>query len=53
MPKKLKTISLKIHKGAGIYKKPNFFLNKGPKHLKNYLESLNSKNKNIKGDGSP
>ena len=52
MPKKLKKISLKIHKGAGIKKKTKIFLNKGTKHKKNYEEGLNSKNKNIKGGGS-
>ena len=31
MPKKLKVLSLKIHKGAGIFKT---FLNKGTKHTK-------------------
>ena len=32
LPKKLKIISLKIHKGAGDYKrKPKTFLNKGSK----------------------
>ena len=35
MPKKLKIFSLKIHKGAGIFKKA--FLNKGTKHKKNYM----------------
>ena len=44
MPKKLKIFSFKIHKGALIF----IFLNKGSKHLKNYMESLNLKNKNIK-----
>ena len=29
------------------------FLNKDTKHEKNYMEILNSKNKNIKGGGSP
>ena len=29
------------------------FLNEGTKHLKNYIEDLNSKNKNIKGGRSP
>ena len=48
---KIKIFSLKIHKGVGIYKKT--FLNKGTKHKKNYMEGLNSKNKNIKGGGSP
>ena len=28
------------------------FLNKGTKHNKNYMEGLNSKNKNIKDGGS-
>ena len=32
MRKTLKTFSLKIHKGAGILKKPKTFLNKGIKH---------------------
>ena len=51
MPKKLEIFSLKIHKGVGIEKKyPNAFLNKGNKHQKNYMESLNSKNKYIKDD---
>ena len=31
----------------------NIFLNKGTKHTKNYMEGLNSKNKNIKAGGSP
>ena len=53
MPKKLKIFSLKIHKGAGILKKTKTFLNKGIKYQKNYMEGLNSKNKNIKGGGSP
>ena len=53
MPKKLKIFSLKIHKGTGnLKKKPKSswikVLNK-----KNYMEGLNSKNKNIKGVGSP
>ena len=52
MPKKLKIFSLKIHKGAGIKKKKTS-LNKDTKHNKNYIEGLNSKNKNIKGGGSP
>ena len=49
MPKKLQISSLKIHKGAGFLKAPKTFLNKGTKHEKNYIEDLNSKNKNIKG----
>ena len=53
MPKKLKNFSLKIHIGAGILKSPKTFLNKGTKHKKNYMKGLNSKNKNIKGGGSP
>ena len=40
-----KIFSLKIHKSAGI--KTKTFLNKGTKHKKNYIEGLNSKNKNI------
>ena len=32
MPKKLKIFSLKMHKGAGVLKKPKSFLNKGTKH---------------------
>ena len=31
MPEKHKKFSLKIHKGAGIYKKTKTFLNKGTK----------------------
>ena len=42
MPKKLKIISLKIHKSAGIFKKPKNFLNKGTKYKKNDMEGLNS-----------
>ena len=53
MPKKLKIFSLKIYKGAGIKKKSESFLNKGTKHKENYMEGLNSKNKNVKGSGSP
>ena len=34
-------------------KPPIKFLNKGSKHQKNYMEGPNSKNKNIKGVGSP
>ena len=52
MPKKLKNFSLKIHKGAKIFKKPGSFLNKCTKHKKSYMEGLNSKNKNIKGGES-
>ena len=37
----------------GFYKNPKTFINKGTKHKKNYMERLNSKNKNIKGGGSP
>ena len=33
-------------------KNPKTFLNKGTKHT-NYMKGLNSKNKNIKGGGSP
>ena len=53
MSKKLKILSFKIHKSAGIFKNPKTFLNKGTKHKKSYMEGLNSKNKNIKGGGSP
>ena len=54
MPKKVKIFSLKIHKRVGFYrKKTKTFLNKGTKHKKNYMEGLNSKNKYIKGGGSP
>ena len=53
VPKKLKIFSLKIHTGAGIQTTTINFLNKGTKHKKNYVEALNSKNKNIKGGGSP
>ena len=53
-PKNSKTFSLKIHKGSEIKKKKTkTFLNKGTKHNKNYMEGLNSKNKYIKGGGSP
>ena len=45
--------SLKVHKGDGILENPKTFLNKGAKHKKNYMEDLNSKNKNIKGSGFP
>ena len=53
MSKKLNIFILKIHKDAGIWKKPKTFLNKGTKHKKNNMEGLNSKNKNIKDGGSP
>ena len=38
-----------------ISKTPKIFLNKSTKHKKNYMEGINSKNKNknIKGGGSP
>ena len=41
MPKKFKIFSLKIHKGAGILKNLQIFLNKGTEHNKNYMEDLN------------
>ena len=47
MPKKLKIFSLKIHKGAGVFKTPKTFANKGTKHTKNVMECLNSKNQQI------
>ena len=53
MPKNLRIFNLKIPKGAGIYEKIKTFLNKGTKHLKNDMECLISKNKNIKGGGFP
>ena len=56
MSKNLKIFSLKIHKDTGILeKKPTTFLNRGIKYKKNYIEGLNSKNKNrnIKGGGNP
>ena len=53
MSKKLKIFSLKIHKGTGIFKNSQNLLNKGAEHLKNYIEDLNSKNKNIKGGRYP
>ena len=53
MDKKLKIFSFEIHKGARIWRKPKTYLNKGSKHKKNYMEGLNSKNKNIQGGGSP
>ena len=45
MPKKIKVFSLKIHKDAGIFKKPKTFLNKGTQDRKNYMEGLILKNK--------
>ena len=48
LPKKLKISSLKIHRGAGIWKKTKAFLNKGTKHKKNYMKGLSLKNKNKK-----
>ena len=47
MTKKHKIFSKKIHKGVGIFENPK--KNKGTKYLKNYMEDINSKNKNIKG----
>ena len=47
MLKKLNIFSLKLHKNAEILKKPQTFLNKNTKHKNNYMEDLNSKNKNI------
>ena len=51
--KKLKNFSLKVCKDAGIFKNPKTFLNKCTLHTKNYMNGLSSKNKNIKGGGSP
>ena len=53
MPKNLELFSLKIHKGAKIFKNTKTFLNKGTEHKKNYIGGLNSKNKNIKDAGFP
>ena len=54
MPKKLNIFTLRIHKGAGIWKKTKTFLNKGTKHERSYIEGLNSINKNKNtSDGSP
>ena len=36
-----------------LLNKHKTFLGKGTKHKKNYIEGLNSKNKNIKGGKSP
>ena len=41
--------SLKIHKGAGIFEKPQNLSKNGIKHKIIYMEGLISKNKNIKG----
>ena len=40
-------------KCCNLKKKHKIFLNKGTKHKKNYIEGIISKNKNIKGGGSP
>ena len=53
MPKIIKIFSLKIHKQAGIFEKPITFLNEGTEHKKNYVECLNSKNKNNNFKGGP
>ena len=45
-PKKSTYFGFKIHKGAGILKKTD------TEHKTNYMECLNSRNKNIKGGGS-
>ena len=53
-PKKSKFLVLKKHRGAlEFFKNPKNFLNKATKHKKNYMEGLNSKNRNIKDGGSP
>ena len=51
-PKNSKFFVWKYIKVLEFCKKPKTFLNKGTKHKKNYMESLNSKNWNIKGGGS-
>ena len=53
MPLKLKIFSSKINKGAGIKKKIKNLFKKRYQTRKNYIEGLNSKNKKIKGGGSP
>ena len=44
MPKKLKTFSLKIHKGAGIFKNHQNLSKWNIKKI--YIKGLNSENKN-------
>ena len=39
MSNKLRIFNLKIHKGAGIFRKPQIFVNKGTKHKKSYGRS--------------
>ena len=52
-PKSSTFLVWKLHKGAGIFENPKTFLNKGTEHKQNYMESLNSKNKNTKGGELP
>ena len=52
-PKNLKFLVLKYIKVLEFLKTLKSFLNKSTKHNKNYIEGLNSRNKNIKGGGSP
>ena len=47
MPQKLKMFCLKIHKGAGIKKKPKTFLHKVTKQKKLSKKSKLKNNKNI------
>ena len=51
-PKNSKFLVEKYIKVLECLKTPEIFLNKGTKHKKKYMEGLNSRNKNIKGDGS-
>ena len=51
-PKNSKFLVSKYIKVLGFSKKSKTFLNNGPKYKINYMESLKSKNKNIKGGGS-
>ena len=46
-PKNSKFLVYKYIKVLDFSKKPITLLNKGTKHKKNYVEGLNSKNKNI------
>ena len=53
LPKNSKILVYKYIEVLEFLKKSKTFINKGTKHKKNYMEGLNSKNKNIKGGGSP
>ena len=45
-------MSTNCPKTSKLKKKPKTFLSKGTTHEKNYMEGLNTKNKNIQGGGS-